>query len=303
MTRLVAALLAVALCTVFTLAEEEKPPVRFPFGPSQTTLPFEVVQQDGKTAWKIVGKGSVRVEDLVGGLSTANALRVSYSQYASSRLRENLPYVGPDAGVVIPSAELADYSSELLSAAGLTLVGASTGKARVVSTSEAPAYALYVAESDLEKLAASEWVVVRGAPKYASMDVISMVAQSRRRADGSVSFSAQAGSFIITGMAGEIRTMLRLMRDLDQPGAGSEGKLVRVYDIPASVKAADAALVIRALFEEPGQTIQNVEKNIVIMTNRRSDLNVTALPANNRIVVRATAGDHALVQSTIDSMK
>lgn len=303
MTRIVAALLAVSLCAVFTLAEEEKPPVRFPFGPGQTSLPFEVTQQDGKTVWKIVGKGSVRVEDLIGGLSTANNLRVTYSQVASTRVRENLPYVGPDAGVIIPNTELADYSSELLSAAGLTLVGASTGKARVVATAEAPGYALYVTEAEVEKLPASEWVVLRGAPRYASIDVISMVAQSRRRSDGAVSFSAQAGSFVVTGMAGEIRTLLRLVRDLDQPGAGSEGKLVRVYDVPAPVKANDAASVIRALFEEPGQSVQNVEKNIVIMTNRRSDVNVTALPTNNRILVRATAGDHALVQSAIDSMK
>jgi type II secretory pathway component GspD/PulD (secretin) len=303
MTRVLAALFVVAACTVFTLAEEEKPPVRFPFGPGQTNVPFELVPQDGKTAWKVSGKGNVRVEDLVGGLASAQGLRVSYSMAAAGRLRDSLPYVGPDVGVVIPHAELTEFASDLLSSAGLTIVGASTGKARVVRIEEAAGHALYVTEPELEKLPAGEWVMVRGAPRYASVETIAMVAQARTRADGGVQLRVETGAFVVTGMAGPVRTMLRLIRDADVPGAGDDGKLVRVYDLPGSAKAADAVLVIRALFDDPGQSVHNIEKNVVIQAKGASRVNAAALPANNRVVVRATGADHALVQAVIDAMK
>lgn len=303
MTRVLAALFVVAACTVFTLAEEEKPPVRFPFGPAQTTLPFEVIQQDGKTAWRVAGKGTLRVEDLVGGLASAKNLRVTFSQQAVGRLKESLPYVGPDAGIVVPNAELADYASELMASAGLAIVGASTGKARVVKTDEAPAISLYVNEIELPELPASEWVTVRGTLRLASMEAVSMLAQSRARGEGGLTVRFEAGSFLITGPAGQVLVLLRMIREADSAGAGSDGKLVRVYELPELVKSADAVLVIRALFDEGGQSIHNVEKNIVIQANRGNSVNVAALPSKNRIVVRASTSDHALVALAINAMK
>lgn len=303
MSRILAALFVVAACTVFTLAEEEKPPVRFPFGPGTTTLPFDIVQQDGKTAWKVTGKGSLRVEDLIGGLASAHSLRVTYSQRAAGKLKENVPYVGPDGGVVIGNTELADYASDLLASTGLTIVGASTGKARVLETSEAPTYALYVSEAELEKLPATEWAMVRGMPRFASVATIAMVAQARARGDGAVTMRVEDSGYVIIGMAGQVRVMLRLIRDADVAGAGADGKLVRVYDVPAAIKADAAASIIESLFEESSQSVHNVEKNIVIQTRNSQRVNVRALPTNNRIIVRATAGDQSLVQGAIEAMK
>lgn len=303
MSRILAALFVVAACTVFTLAEEEKPPVRFPFGPGTTTLPFDIVQQDGKTAWKVTGKGTLRVEDLVGGLASARNLRATYSQQAAGRVKENVPYVGPDAGIVVPNAELADYASELLASAGLTIVGASTGKARVVKTDEAPAIALYVSEIELMELPASEWVTMHGTLRLASMEVVSMLAQSRTRGEGGLTVRMESGSYLLTGPAGQVRVLLGMIREADSASTGSDGKLVRVYELHESVKAADAVLVIRALFDEGGQSIHNVEKNIVIQANRGNAVNVAALPPKNRIVVRASTSDHALVALAIHSMK
>lgn len=303
MTRVLAALLVVAACTALTLAEEEKPPVRFPFGPAQTSLPFEVIQQDGKAAWRVAGKGTLRIEDLVGGLASARNLRVTYSQQAAGRIKESVPYVGPDAGIVVPNAELADYASDLLASAGLAIVGASTGKARVVKTDEAPAIALYVNEIELPELPASEWVTVRGTLRLASIDTVSVLAQTRARGEGGLTVRTESSNFLLTGPAGQVLVMLRMIREADTASAGSDGKLVRVYELPASVKNADAVLVIRALFDEGGQSIHNVEKNIVIQANRGNAVNVAALPPNNRIVVRASTSDHALVQAAINAMK
>lgn len=303
MTRVLAALIVIAACTVFTLAEEEKPPVRFPFGPAQTTLPFEVIQQDGKTAWKVTGKGSLRMEDLIGGLASARNLRVTYSQQAAARVKENVPYVGPDSGIVVPNAELADYASELMASAGLTIVGASTGKARVVKTDEAPAIALYVNEIELPELPASEWVTVRGTLRLASIDTVIVLAQTRARGEGGLTVRTESSNFVITGPAGQVLVMLRMIRESDSASAGSDGKLVRVYELHESVKAADAVLVIRALFDEGGQSIHNVEKNIVIQANRGNAVNVAVLPPKNRIVVRASTADHALVALAVNGMK
>ncbi|MBX3473805.1 MAG: hypothetical protein KF754_05440 [Planctomycetes bacterium] len=303
MTRVLAALIVIAACTVFTLAEEEKPPVRFPFGPAQTSLPFEVIQQDGKTAWKVTGKGSLRIEDLIGGLASARNLRVTFSQQAAGRVKENVPYVGPDSGIVVPNAELADYASELMASAGLTIVGASTGKARVVKTDEAPAIALYVNEIELPELPASEWVTVRGTLRLASIDTVIVLAQSRARGEGGLTVRTESSNFVLTGPAGQVLVMLRMIRESDSASAGSDGKLVRVYELHESVKAADAVLVIRALFDEGGQSIHNVEKNIVIQANRGNAVNVAVLPPKNRIVVRASTSDHALVALAVNGMK
>lgn len=301
MSRVLAAILVVCMGVVLSVAQEDKPRM-LGDGAGSITLPFAVLNVDGKTAWRVSGRGTVRVEELVSGLATANGLRVSFSAAAAPMARQPLPYIGPDTGVVVSNSEIPDYVSEILSAVGLTMVRASTGRARVVTIAEAPLYALYVTEAELEALPASEWVMTRGAAKYANRATLDMVARSRPRGDGAGIVRFEDTAFIATGMAGEVRSMLRLIHDMDVPGSGDLGKFVRSYEV-ASGKANEAASVLKALFEEFGDSVQNLDRNVVIQTTRQSRINVAALPGTNKVVVRASAGDHSLVQAALEAMK
>jgi hypothetical protein len=316
MSRILAALLVVCVGVVLSLAQEEKPrqpsalqpgppaTSRGPtFGPTGSSIPFEAVQLDGKTAWRVTGRGTVRVEELVAGMASACALRVSYTGAAANHLRDGVPYLGPDGGVVIGNAEIPDFASDLLAATGLAVVGASTGKARVVSLVEAPNYALYVSEAELAALPASEWVIVHGAPMHAGYDALESVA--RLRGDNNPRLRVRvidASGFVATGAVEEVRTLLRIVGELDQPGAGKNGKLVKVYEVPQA-RAADAAPLINALFAESGDTVQNLQSNVIIQTRRESRVNAVAIPNTSKIVVRAAASDQSLVQAAVDAMK
>ena len=83
MTRLVAALLVVTVSLAFAAAQEREPGVRFPLGGASSNLPFEVSQVDGKATWKVRGRGTVRIEDLIGGLANAHSMRISYGARAA----------------------------------------------------------------------------------------------------------------------------------------------------------------------------------------------------------------------------
>jgi len=311
MSRLIAALLVACMGVVLSVAQDEKPRqpeppphgARIPFGPSGASVPFELIQQDGKTAWRVVGRGSVRIEELVAGLASACGMSISYSGKAAPAFRTSVPFQGPDAGVVIVNAELADFVSDLMGAAGVTLAGASTGRARVVTMPEAPSFALYVSEAELALLPRSEWVIVRAAPKFAGTRALDAIAELRARHNErlGVRIIDETG-LVATGTVEDVRTLLRLVHDIDQAGAGHRGKLVKVFEVPQA-RAAEAASMINALFTEAGDSVENVESKVIIQTRRDTRVNAVAIPNSGRVIVRAAAGDLALVQTALDALK
>jgi hypothetical protein len=301
MTRWIAALLVVFVAFAFTSAQEEpeKPALRFPLGGSKSQLPFDVIQVDGKTAWRITGRGSVRIEELVAGLASAVDVRITYDQSGASRAKGSVPYVGSDSGTTVANAELADYVSELLSAEELTLVGHSTGRARVVKLADAASYARPVSAAELATLPPTEWVSITrtGMSGNAFPD---RLFDGFNRAYVFVRYSD--GVFNAAGRVEQIRNVNAMLESV--ASVGSDGMTVKAYDMPGALKASDAARAIDALFQSSGTTIDDLDgKGYRVHTEDRRQVNVTVSPTGNRLVVRATEADHRLVQAALDAMK
>jgi hypothetical protein len=301
MSRWIAALLVVVAAFALSSAQDdgEKPAVRFPFGGSKSQLPFDVIQVDGKTAWRIVGRGSVRVEELVAGLASATELRMTYDQNSANASKNNVPYVGSDSGTTIPNAELADFASELLSAAELTLVGHSTGRARVVKLADAPSYARPVSAAELATLPITEWVSI-------TRTGMSGNAFPDRLFDGFarayVFIRYADGVFNASGRVEQIRNVNAMLDSV--AGVGSDGMTVKMYDLGGAPKALDAARVLNELFQTAGKTIENLEDGgYRVRSEDRRQVNISVPNIGNRLIVRASEADHRLVQAALDAMK
>jgi hypothetical protein len=301
MSRWIAALLVVFAAFALSAAQDEgeKPPLRFPFGGSKSQLPFDVIQLDGKTAWRIVGRGSVRIEELVAGLASATTLRVTYDQSGANVSKNNVPYVGSDSGTTVPNAELADFVSELLSASDLTLVGHSTGRARVVRLNDGPAYARPVTVAELATLPPTEWVSITrtGLSRNAFPD---RLFDHFSRAN--VYIRSTDGVFTASGRVEQIRNVNAMLDTVAT--VGSDGMTVKAYDMPGSLKAADAARALNELFPATGTTVDDLEgKGYRVRTEDRRQVSASLAPSANRLIVRATEADHRLVQAALDAMR
>ena len=67
MSRWIAAFLVILTAIAFSAAQDTgEKPLRFPFGSSKSQVPFDVIQVDGKTAWRVAGRGNVKIEELIG---------------------------------------------------------------------------------------------------------------------------------------------------------------------------------------------------------------------------------------------
>jgi hypothetical protein len=299
MSRWIAALLVVVAAFALTAAQDEgEKPLRFPFGGSKSQLPFDVIEVDGKPAWRVVGRGTVRAEELVAGLASAVDIRVTYDAAGAAMARNNVPFVGPDAGMTVPNDQLADYVSDLIGAANLTLVGHSTGRARVVRIDDGFAYARTVTTQELASLPATEWVSITHSG--ISKDSAARSLFDHLRA-AHVYVRAEDGVVIAVGRVEHIRNVQAI---LEKAGSGSDGMSVVAYDLAASVKAADAARVISELFATSSTTVDDLDgKGYRVRAEEQRDVNVSVVPGINRLLVRATAVDHRLVKASLDAMK
>lgn len=301
MTRLVAALLVVAVSLAFAAAQEREPGVRFPLGGAAVNLPFEVTQAEGKTTWKVRGRGTVRVEDLIGGLTNAHNLRVTYSARAAEIAKGTVPYVGSDAGLLVAHAELPDYASDLLASLDLTIVGHSTGVARVVRIGEAAAFARFVAAEDLGALPASEWVSV-------CLPVENTPAESLRGLLGNIrqegtQIQMGGGSVVVFAQAAQARSAARMVAELDRPALPQDGKVVRSYELPAGMQAAAVANALMALFNEPRATVQDAASGWKLEQGPGARVTVTTAGRTDRVMVRASTADHVEVEAAIAAME
>lgn len=301
MSRWIAALLVVVAAFALSAAQDdgEKPPLRFPFGGAKSQLPFDVIQVDGKSAWRIVGRGSVRIEELVAGLASATTMRVTYDQNGANVSKNNVPYVGSDSGTTVPNAELADFVSELLSAADLTLVGHSTARARVVRMSDGPAYARPVAPAELATLPPTEWVSITRTGLSANAFPDRLFDTFSR---ANVYIRSTDGVFTASGRVEQLRNVNAMLDTV--ASVGSDGMIVKAYDMAGALKAPDAARVMRELFQDSATTIDDLDgKGYRVRTEDRRQVSTTVSPSGNRLIVRATEADHRLVQAALDAMK
>lgn len=294
MTRLFAAVLVVAITLTLNMAQE-KPPV---LGRGSASIPFEVTAVDGKPAWIVTGRGTVYVEDLMGGMANAMNMRVTFTARASELRRAALGYLAPDAGITVKNEQIAGFVSELLAGQGLTVVGFSQGNARVARLEEAAALAAVVSEGELAKANDAEWVAVN----LTVLDTTSAAASLLHfyRA-ASVSTYDYNGGLLLTGPAERVRTAAKMLRELEKAGLGAT--VVKAYDLPESIKADVAAANLRSLFPGDVTEVKQMETSMHVVTRTAPKVHVMLAPSGNRLVVRASPGDHALVAQAIAAMK
>lgn len=295
MTRLIAALLLLAGVLTLSYAQDNDPPLGF--GRAGFSLPFDTVERDGKVGWKVAGRGNVRVEELLGGLADATGSRVTYSQAAARRRTMTVPYVGPDSGVIVPNDELVEYVSDLLSAMELALVDVRRNRVRVVHLEEAPLYARLVTEAQLASAKDAEWVT--RSIVLARSDAREIAGMIRSRGSSPVSVTHGKRALILSGPAVRLRMLARLIAEIDS--AGNSDNLIRSYNLPGGVKAADAAILIRRLFPDETTRIRNAQGTYTMHTTKRS--RVAASAGKGRLIVRASPADHELVKTALESLK
>ncbi|MCA8947138.1 MAG: hypothetical protein KDB29_12975 [Planctomycetes bacterium] len=301
MPRWIAAVLVLVIAIAFSAAQDSgDKPLRFPFGGSKSQIPFDVIQVDGQTAWRVAGRGNVKIEELVAGYTSATGKLVSYDGQGASVSRETVPYVGPDSGIVVTQNELGDFVSGLIQARGLTLVGHSGDKVRVVTNEAAVSFAEVVEVAALDTLPDSEWVTIARSDLGVD-DATIRYALERYRGAG-VWMTSEGSLFVASGQVAQLRNISRLINVFEQ-GASSDGREIRAYELGATLKAADAARVIETLFQEPTTRVQNMEGNFSVVTDGEKRVNVSAVPGANRLVVRASSADHSLVKAALEAMK
>ncbi len=302
MTRIfAAALLILAALTVTSAQEGDKPVARLPIGGGRSYLPFDVVQQDGKIAWQVVGRGSVKVEDLVGGLSSALGKRINYTGSSNSSSRGSVPYVAPESGVTIPNEELLSFSNELLESVSLAVVGLSQGNGVLASIGEATRYAPFVSAAEVATMPSGEWVTVSRELIHANEQTVRDAVNLTMGRNGGMA-GVHGKQLLVTGPAWHVRKLLAIVNTVDVPGGGQGTEMVRSYTVPASVQAQQAAGLLRELFDSGTTTVTYPDNDVKIVNRDTSRAHVVALPGN-RVLVRAPAATHALVLAAIDAMK
>ncbi|MCA8914096.1 MAG: hypothetical protein KDB90_01690 [Planctomycetes bacterium] len=301
MSRWIAAMLIIGVSLVLSFAQDtpKDPPMRFPFGGSKSQLPFDVVEINGQKAWRVAGRGNVKVEELIAGYTSATGKRVTFDFRAADYGRGSVPYIAPDDAMLIPHAELGDYVSELIEGAGVTLVGHSTDKARVVMLDDAGGYSRVVEPSELASLPDSEWVTVA----YVDMQ---NDARNLRNLFGNsgrarVNLMTNDNTLTATGRVSQLRELEKLITKFESANTGSNGMQVRSYDL-GTAKAADAVRVLNELFDEASSSVQMLADGYAINTQARRRINATSVNGN-RLLVRASTADHELVQAAIAAMK
>lgn len=301
MSRWIAALFVVVAALAFAAAQDEgEKPVRFPFGTSKSQLPFDVIEQDGAKAWRVAGRGNLRVEDLVAGYITATGKRVVYDTTAGNYAKQTVQYVGPDGGMTISNKELGDYVSELLEGARLTLVGHSTNRARVVQLEAASGYASVVQPDDLESLPETEWVTL-------SWNNVAEAHKFREQLShfrvALVSVYGSETNLTVTGRVAQLRNVNKLVENRVGTLTGSDGMQLKTYQLPETVKAIDAQRNLNELFELPSVSVTRTDGNYKVTEQPARQIHVSIVSGRNRLLVRATPADHALVAGAIDSMQ
>lgn len=301
MSRWIAAVFVLITAFAFSAAQDSgDKPLRFPFGGSKSQIPFDVIQVDGEPAWRVAGRGNVKVEELIAGYTSATGKLVSYDGQGAAASRETVPYVGPDGGIVITQGELGDFVSGLIQARGLTLVGHSGEKVRVVTNEAAVAFAEVVDSSALDKLPDSEWVTI--ARSDLAVEASAVRYSLQRYQNGGVWITSEGSLLVASGQVAQLRNIARLL-DVLEKSASSDGREIRTYELGANLKSADAARIIEDLFQEPATRVQNMDGNFSVVTDSRKRVNVSAAPAANRLIVRASSSDHGLVKAALDAIK
>ena len=300
MSRWIAGLIVVATVFVFAAAQEGEKPLRFPFGGSKSQLPFDVLEQDGKTVWRVIGRGNIRVEELVAGYTTASGKRISYDSSVRDSAKTSVQYVGPDSGMIIAHDDLGNYVSELLEGARLTLVGHSGAKVRVVQIDDALGYAQVIRLDQLANFPESEWVTI----SWNNIDDAYGAAQQLLHFRTSrVHINGTRTNLTITGRVAQLRNCVKLIDDRQSQAIGSDGKQLRSYDLPGTVKAADAQRVLRELFLKPSTTVTRTDSDYRVTETGDRDVLVSVVSGKNRLLVRAAPADHELVKAAIAAMQ
>jgi hypothetical protein len=294
MIRLIAASLVIAFALAISFAQE-KPPV---LGRGSSTLPFEVTAVDGKPAWIVTGRGTVYVEDLLGGLANATSLRVSFTARAAESRRAALGYLAPDSGMTLKSEQIPAFVSELLAGQGLTIVGFTQGNARVARIDEAASLSTLVTDAELTKINDAEWVALNLSLVNASVGMSNLLHIYK---GANVTAYDYPGGVLIYGPAERVRTTARLLRELDKTGVGSI--TVRTYDLPEGVKADNARLILFGLFPSDTTEVKQMDSGVSVVSRSTPRVVVMAAPVGNRLIVRASISDHTMVTQALAAMK
>ena len=299
MSRWIAGLIVVLTAFVFVAAQEDDPPLRFPFGGSKSQLPFDVLEQDGKKVWRVLGRGNIRVEELIAGYTTASGKRVTYDASTGTAAKSSVQYVGPDEGMIIDHDDLGNYVSELLEGARLTLVGHSTDKARVVQLDSAHGFARVVETSELSTLPETEWVTLSW-NNIGDGQAIGQLGHFRRAL---VYFDGSDSQLTVTGRVAQLRNVNRLVENRLSNEFDSEGMQLKAYNLPATVKAADAQRVLNELFDMPSTSITRIDGDYRVTDTGERAVKVSIVSGLNRLLVRASPADHTLVQAAIAALQ
>jgi hypothetical protein len=301
MSRIFAAALLCIVALTLAAAQEDDKPVRLPMGGGRSYVPFEIIQVDGKTAWRAVGRGTVKVEDLVGGLSTALGKRVAMTSKGSAAARTTVSWLAPDTGVVIGNDELIEFTNDILAASHLVVVGMSGGKGTLAHTEEAAPYSPYVSAGELDGLPRGEWATVTLATDYADREAVKEAFQSAV-AGSSARLGIAGNQLVMTGPVDQVRKALKVIDAIDAPGASYGGEIVKSYTLPATVQPEQAMLVLRGLFARGNRTVTDLDGKLIVREDNSPGIHAMPLPGN-RILVRASVPNQALAAAAIAELK
>jgi hypothetical protein len=304
MTRLIAAVLviscALALVTAQGLGGPGGSGSPSPFGSQRSSTPFQVVERDGKSAWKVSGRGNVKVEDLLGAFATATGVRVHYTQEASRQLSSNVQYISSDNGIEILNDEIPNYVNDLLEGANLAIVGFSTGQARLVTVNEARSWAVPARPDALDALPRTEWASVRMQLEHADATaILRMLGTAGMRQP--VQTPVGGNAFLLIGPVGQMRNAITTIAALDEPGAGTRGDVVRSYNVPEGMNANAVATSLSTLFSPPQATVRDLEGRLVVQERRAHVASIVAV--GDKLLVRASGSDQQLVEAALNALR
>ncbi|MBP9892805.1 MAG: hypothetical protein KBG84_12955 [Planctomycetes bacterium] len=285
MSRIVAALFVCSFCVLFAFAQEAPRPAPEKRVLEVGDVPFLVTEVDGKPAWKLRGQVELPLAELISAWVRATGTPVPVNVRA---LAYTCSYQAPQGGVTLTGDAITDFVSDMLAQVRLALVGFSSGRAQIVQSAEAATLAQVVDRAELAKAPASEWVTCCLMFRYAEPNAVRAALQNLvSRQGGLVAPVSGANGLLITDRADRVRQMAKLAETLDSSGSGEQ--TLEKYDLPEGVDALEAGKALMSLLRPANKSLPSMDVSLV--------------PGKARLLIRASAAQHAEIKRAIELMK
>ncbi|MBZ0136648.1 MAG: hypothetical protein K8I27_09775 [Planctomycetes bacterium] len=273
MTRLLPALLVVAISAVLVGAQPEQP-----------KPPIEATQNEsGEWVWTLASEGEVPVTDL---LSMYASCRESLVVYDPRKIVGITSFTGPESTELTGDA-IDMFVANSLGDFRLCLTRSGEGQFRIIPAAEAVTNAPVVEIVNLESTPDWQWITVVMKPENAEVNALRGALQNlTTRQGGVVNPVAGSNALLVCDRADRVKDLYALALKLDEENKAE----IRKYEVPAGIEPANAIKALKELLDAP----------------RRPGMNVptyTQAIGEDIVIVRATPKFHEDVAAAFAAMK